>query len=202
MNLIDKSKIKLNVNLQDKKGQTIFHVLLRRLIKDDKNKLEKIIENLQILLKISDSLDVNFNIYDMKLKTTVYLNLKIMNIFYKIDRRRNKRLLDALTECGRKIILKSNLNIQDLNFCTSIHIIAKFKLFKIFKDELKIKKINITLKNKEDKRPFDYLTNEEESNIVDTNSTDNKESTDLDFDIQESINKLRAQLNKEEDTNS
>ncbi len=164
LNLIDKSKIKLNVNLQDKKGQTIFHVLLRRLIKDDKDKLGKVIENLQILLKISDSLDVNFNIYDMKLKTTVYLNLKIMNIFYKIDRRRNKRLLDALTECGRKIILKSNLNIQDLNFCTSIHIIAKFKLFKIFKDELKIKKINITLKNKEDKRPFDYLTNEEEFN--------------------------------------
>ena len=29
---------------------------------------------------------------------------------------------------------------------------------------MKIKKINITLKNKEDKRPFDYLTNEEEFN--------------------------------------
>lgn len=158
-------KINYNINIQDNKGQTIFHILLRQIIKDDKNNIQLIVEVLNLLLENINILKPNFNIYDIKLKTPIYLLLKINNIFLNVNRnRRDKDIKDILVSCTKKILTNSNLNFQSLNFYSPLHLITKYKFFNIFKDELVFKKLNITLKDKDNKRPFDYLNNEKDFN--------------------------------------
>lgn len=157
--LQEKNFFKLDI--QDKKGQSIFHILLRQIILDESDKLKVLVEILKLLLTLSEKIETNFNVYDAKLKTTSFLIIKILKILLQ-KQRRNTTTLEDLITCGKRIILKSNLNIQDLNFTTPLHLIVKYKLYDIFKDELKNKKLNITLKDKEDKNIFDYLTSEED----------------------------------------
>lgn len=165
LNKIIANKLDYNINTQDIKGQTIFHLLLRQLIKDNKNNIQSIIEILNLLFNNINTFKPNFNIYDIKLKTPIYLILKIDNLIFNNNKnRRDKDLKETLTICTKKLILNSNLNLQTLNFYSPLHLITKYKFYNIFSEELKVKKLNITLKNKDNKLPFDYLTNDKDFN--------------------------------------
>lgn len=155
-----KDNIKRNLNIQDKKCQTIVHILLRNIYTNPESG-EK---NIKVLNYLFDNENINYNIYDLKLKYPINLFLKLLN-YYKLmnikeKRRRNIEIYDKLVEYGKKLILKSDLNFQDLNYNSSVHLLCKYKFFNLFKDSLKTKKINISLINKDNKSPLDYLTDD------------------------------------------
>lgn len=160
-----KDNIKRNLNIQDKKCQTIVHILLRNIYTNPENG-EK---NIKVLNYLFDNENINYNIYDLKLKYPINLFLKLLN-YYKLmnikeKRRRNIEIYDKLVEYGKKLILKSDLNFQDLNYNSSVHLLCKYKFFNLFKDSLKTKKINISLINKDNKSPLDYLTDDKKEFI-------------------------------------
>lgn len=147
-----------NLNLQNIKGETLNHILIRKLYTDQKN----VLNILEVLNKIIDK-DINYNIYDIKLKTPFYLFIKILNLYEKEkERRRNPMILEELIKYGKKLISFCNLNIQDLNYSTPLHLLCQNNLFKYFKEELVNKKINITIKDKDNKTPLDYLDTDKE----------------------------------------
>lgn len=160
-----KDNIKRNLNIQDKKCQTIVHILLRNIYTNPESG-EK---NIKVLNYLFDNENINYNIYDLKLKYPINLFLKLLN-YYKLmnikeKRRRNIEIYDKLVEYGKKLILKSDLNFQDLNYNSSVHLLCKYKFFNLFKDSLKTKKINISLINKDNKSPLDYLTDDKKEFI-------------------------------------
>lgn len=160
-----KDSIKRNLNIQDKKCQTIIHILLRNIYTNPENG-EK---NIEVLNYLFDNENINYNIYDLKLKYPINLFLKLLN-YYKLlnikeKRRRNIEIYNKLVEYGKKLILKSDLNFQDLNYNSSVHLLCKYNFFSLFKDSLKTKKINISLVNKENKTPLDYLTDDKKEFI-------------------------------------
>lgn len=152
-----------NLNTQDIKGQTIIHILIRKLYQNQ-NKALKILEVLNYI--IDNDKFLNYNISDIKLKTPLFLYLKIFNLYILETRRQNKELLKELEYYGVKLIEKSNLNTQDLNYNSPLHLLCKYDLFKYFKDIMKDKKINITLKDKDNKTPIDYLNSKNYNEFI------------------------------------
>lgn len=152
-----------NLNAQDIKGQTIIHILIRKLYQNH-NKALKILEVLNYI--ISNDKLLNYNITDIKLKTPLFLYLKIFNHYISDTRRQNKELIKEFKDYGVKLIEKSNLNTQDLNYNSPLHLLCKYDLFKYFKNIIKDKKINITLKDKDNKTPIDYLNSKNYDDFI------------------------------------
>lgn len=166
--LIEKPNDKLNINfnIQDKKCQTIIHLLLRDIFKNPENGLKDI----EILNYLFDNkFIVNYNIYDLKLKYPINLFLKILHYYKHLNKKerikRNFDIYDNLIIYGKKLIMKSNLNFQDLNYNSSVHLLIKYNFYQLFKNELVNKKINITLLNNENKTPLDFLKDKKQDFI-------------------------------------
>lgn len=201
--MIDKNGV-FDFNHQDIKGQTVVHILIRKLYTDQK-KVLKILEVLNYI--IDKQLNINYNIYDIKLKTPFYLFVKIFNLYEKEkERRRNPTIIEELLNYGKKLIKFSNLNIQDLNYSTPLHLLCQNDLFKYFKEEMKNKKINITIKDKNNKTPLDYLNTDNYNNFLNIfianyiNYLNNNKFNKFDFNIdclkniEECKNKIKEKI--------
>ena len=128
-----RKKDRINFNIQDKKCQTIIHLLLRDIFKNPENGL-KDIEILNYL--IDNKFIVNYNIYDLKLKYPINLFLKILHYYEQLNKKerikRNFDIYDNLIIYGKKLIMKSNLNFQDLNYNSSVHLLIKYNFYQLF----------------------------------------------------------------------
>ena len=85
-------------------------------------------------------------------------NINIWNIEGKIPLHYVfETIPDNITEYIDKLIEDSNLNIQDNDGNTCLHLLIKHDMWQQYKSVLEKKKLDITLINKNNKRPLDYV---------------------------------------------
>ena len=135
--LLDKGA---NPNIQDKFGNSLLHYSI---IEKNINAFTEIIKNKSINVNI-------WNIYG-KIAIHIVLEKQPLNL--------HKYLLD--------LIPLSNLNIQDSDGNTPLHLLLKDKLWYKFKDILQKKKLDIGIKNNDNKYPIDYLEKSEKKEFID-----------------------------------
>ncbi len=125
-------------NIQDFMGNTVLHYAL-------------IEENYEIAYELINSNKIKFkpnvNIYNINEKIPIHILLEKENIHEN--------------EILRELIKQSNLNYQDNTKNSSLHYICKNDLWKTYKDILETKKLNIFIKNNDDKTPIDYINKED-----------------------------------------
>lgn len=126
-----------NKNSQDYTGNTPLHYIL-------KNKNE-------LLLDIFIKNNADFNIFNFKSNIPLHVAL-----FKNND-------IDVI----KKIIKPSKLNFQNIYGDTPLHIIVKKKLWRKLINQLKVKKLDIFIKNSNNKRPIDYIEKEEINEFID-----------------------------------
>jgi len=131
--LLDNKNI--NINIQDYLGNTVLHYSL----------IEKNFEIMELLLKNND---LNFNLYNLDNKIPLHY------LFEKYEKIKNNSIINNYLNL---FILNSNLNFQDNSGITCLFLINKFNIWKEFYDILKVKKLNIFIKNKENQRPIDLI---------------------------------------------
>jgi ankyrin repeat protein len=125
-----------NVNTQDFFGNTPLHYSIK----------EENYEIVNILIKSKYSMDIiNFNLYNIDSQLPIHLLLEKEPD--KINRFNDMDLL----------IVNSDLNYQDTNNVSPLHIIIKLGLWKENKEILKEKKLNVFLKDNSGNRPIDYV---------------------------------------------
>lgn len=121
------ARYKANPNIQDIYGNTPIHYAVM------KNNFSMLTVNYQI--------PINFNKYNIDGKIPMHLCF---------DKRNN------VDEYVNYFIEKSNLNVQDNNNMSCLHYLTKTGIWVNYMDLLKKKKLNIYLKNKDNKTPLDY----------------------------------------------
>lgn len=153
LNSIEQVKLLLNKNanpnIQDIYGNTVMHYAM-------------IEENIQILDYIINysyrDYILNYNLWniDGKLPLHIILNINPQNINLYL----------------KLLIVKTNINIPDNNGDTCFYYICKYNLWKKYKNELIKKKLDITIINKELKRPIDFILKEDLDEFIEmiTNS--------------------------------
>ena len=147
---------------------------------EEGNDVDSGIETTEESIEIEENVDTEENMEDfLNSDTTIDDNSVSANIEDKIQRFDEDNSVEVASMASDNDITEDELDNQ-------------------IKRQLK----NLQDDTMEDNDDTSLIIDKEESNIVATNSTDNEESADVDFDIQESINKLRAQLNKEENDNN
>ena len=169
---IDCNKIKilsqnmdLQINEYDQDGLTLLHYAIRNKQID----CIKTLINLGANIKMN-GIDGHNNIFENVIR---YSNDEIIEYFltfdlnYEYTNRFSDTYLHSILmakniKFSKKIIntllLKMNdLNIQNIDGDTIIHLLIKYNLWKQYIDILKTKKIKILLLNKEGKTPLDYL---------------------------------------------
>lgn len=127
-----------NPNIQDFMGNTVLHYAL-------------IEENYEIAYELikSDKINIkpNVNIYNINEKIPLHILLEKETIY-------ENEILEELFK-------QSNLNYQDNTKNSALHYICKKSLWKTYKNILETKKLNIFIKNNEDKAPIDYVSKED-----------------------------------------
>ena len=130
-----------NPNIQDYYGNTPIHYAI-------------IENNYEIFLQLigsNFSKDIiNINLYNAESQLPIHLALE--------SEKRDEYLL--------KLINKSNLNFQDNSGNSPLHYIIKLGLWDKYKEVIKKKKVNIFLTNKLNKRPIDYVKNDDLKNFI------------------------------------
>ena len=125
-------------NIQDFMGNTATHYII----------LEESYEILYYLLLSNKILVIaNVNIYNISGKLPIHLLLEKDTIHEN--------------EMTKTLINMSNLNFQDDNGVTPLHLICIKNIWKSYKDILTKKKLNIFIKNYENKMPIDYINKNE-----------------------------------------
>uniref|UniRef100_A0A6C0ACW8 Uncharacterized protein n=1 Tax=viral metagenome TaxID=1070528 RepID=A0A6C0ACW8_9ZZZZ len=134
-------KYDANPNHQDFYGNSSLHFAI----------LEN---NTEIFLQLTESKysknKVNFNLYNADSKLPLHLAIE----------KKNSRYIDILIE-------KSNLNIQDSEGNSPLHLLAKTSLWIQYKNKIKTSKMNIFLKNKNNKTVLDYIDKEDYREFID-----------------------------------
>ncbi|ARF09818.1 ankyrin repeat protein [Indivirus ILV1] len=121
-------------NIQDYLGNTSVH----HAVTQDSNEI------LYKMLSSPIKINVNCNIHNIDSKLPIHLFLEKEKI---VENNIMKILID-----------QSNLNFQDNNNNTALHLICKNNIWQSYKEILKTKKLNIFIQNKEKKRPIDYVS--------------------------------------------
>lgn len=140
-----------DVNIQDFLGNTALHYAV-------------IEENydITIMLLSSDYTKnvINLNLYNIDNQLPIHILLS------KIDDASDIKIPEKIME---SIINNSNLNFQDKDGVIPLHYISKspVDLWKKFTSILEKKKLNIFIRNKEDKRPIDYVNKADIDNYID-----------------------------------
>jgi len=135
-NLILKYKPKINV--QDIYGNTSLHYAI---LQSNENNIKVLIDNCN---------DINYNLWNISSKIPLHLLLE-------------KKFFEIISD---PIITKSNLNIQDDNGTTCLHLLCKFDLWKKFDKILKTKRLDVFVKNDEKKRPIDFINKNEITEFI------------------------------------
>ncbi len=109
-------------------------------------------------------IDANYNMVGVFLNHPNIKNIINLNL-YNIDSKLQIHLLlekyiennEIVEKYIPLLIAKSNINFKDMNGQAPIHYISKTNLWEKYMDILKTKKINIFVKNSDNKRPIDYI---------------------------------------------
>jgi ankyrin repeat protein len=125
-------KYNIDINKQDIYGNTILHYII----------LEELYDFFEILI---DKYDLNCNLWNIDGKLPLHLYFDIDNINFS-----KNNILDYL-------VLNTNLNIQDNNYISCLHLLCKFNIWEEFEDILIKKKLDILVKNNDNIRPIDYI---------------------------------------------
>ena len=120
----------IDINRQDIFGNTALHYSV---IEGNNEILNMVIENKQ----------VNCNLWNIEGKLPLHL-------FFKYSSNVKKEILDFL-------IKNTNLNIQDNDYESSLHLICEFNIWEKYENILNKKKLDILLKNKKNIRPIDHI---------------------------------------------
>lgn len=129
-------------NIQDFMGNTALHYAI----------IEENNELIFYLLK-ENIIETNLNVANTNNKLPIHLYLEKKSNFY------NQNILEIL-------IKRSNLNYQDKDGNSALHYLCKNDYWKEFRNILEKKKMNITLKNKKNESPFDYINNNEKKEFL------------------------------------
>lgn len=150
----------ININSQDILGNTIIHELL--LDNDNDNPNINIFNNIYDIINLSKNYNNFFNYNLINIDGNQPLHI-LLNYNY-IDNIDNK-IIDIFLE-------NTDLNIQNNDGITCLHLLFKNNLWKKKSSILCYKKLDIFICNKENKRPFDYLNSNDLSLCFDivTNS--------------------------------
>ena len=120
----------IDINRQDIFGNTALHY--------------SVIEgNNEILNMIIEQKQVNCNLWNIEGKLPLHL-------FFKYSSNLKKEILDFL-------IKNTNLNIQDNDYESCLHLICELNIWEKYEDILSKKKLDILIKNKNNIRPIDYI---------------------------------------------
>jgi ankyrin repeat protein len=130
----------ININLQDFYGNTALMYSIS----------EKSIENINILINY----DLNYDLTNFYGESALHLIFKYYDFY------------NEYKEIIIKIIEKTNINIQNNNGETCLYYICKNNLLNEYKDILENKELNIFIKDKNNKCPYDFIKNEENLNII------------------------------------
>ena len=162
-NTINNKNLNIDFNKQDKKCQTITHILLR----DIYINIENASDDLELLRYIINNFDIDFYIYDIKMLQPSHLALKILN-YYKTnnDNEKNKLIYKSLLDITKSILQKSDLNFQDLKYLSPLHLICKYDLIDDLQEILLQKFLNLNLIDNTHKKPLDYLNEEQKQNFI------------------------------------
>lgn len=134
-----------NPNLQDFTGNTVLHYTI----------LEDTEEITHYLLTSENTkTKVNVNIYNISSKLPLHMLLEKTEIL-------NDDILKILLN-------ESNLNIQDNTGNSPLHLLIMKGLWKKYKNILSTKKLNIFIKNKNDKYPIDYVNKTDMPEFINT----------------------------------
>jgi hypothetical protein len=155
----------IDFNKQDKKCQTIVHILLRDIYLNIENASDDI-EILRFLIISNNNTNIDYYIYDIKMVQPSHLIIRILNHLKENLNEKNKQLYNLLLEIAKVILLKSDINFQNLKFSSPMHLICKNKLFKDFSDILVKKFLNLNLKDSMDNKPLDYLNEDEKKEFM------------------------------------
>lgn len=120
----------IDINRQDIFGNTPIHYAV----------IEGNNEIFNILL---EQKQINCNLWNIDGKLPLHL-------FFKYSSNLKKEILDFLVN-------NTNLNIQDNNYESCLHLLCEFNIWENYENILKKKKLDILLKNKNDIRPVDYI---------------------------------------------
>lgn len=129
-----------DVNSQDYYGNTALHFSI-------------IEQNYEIFIQLTKSdftkNKINFNLYNAESQLPLHLafNYELEN-FVKV------------------LLPKTNLNFKDNNGNSCLHLLIKKEMWEDFKDELKIKKLDVFSKNKNNKRPIDYVKKDKLNDFI------------------------------------
>lgn len=119
--------------IQDFIGNTAIHYVI----------IEELYDVLQFILNNQPM--PNINIYNVSGKLPLHLFLE-------------KETIDEnISSILERLIKESNLNYQDIDGNTALHLLCSKKLWKKYSDVLSTKKLNIFLKNNSGKRSVDYI---------------------------------------------
>lgn len=129
-----------NINIQDIYGNTPLHYSI----------INSNINNINLLIETMID-KINFNLWNISSKTPLHL------IF-------EKKLYDTI---NKKVIEKSNLNIQDEYGNSCLHYICEYGLWTEYKDILKHKRLDIFVRNKNKVRPIDFINKNDIDKFID-----------------------------------
>ena len=121
----------IDINRQDVYGNTALHYCI----------LENNVEIFNTI--INSKLQINVNLWNVEGKIPLHLLLKNSSNI-------KKEMLDYLIE-------NSNLNIQDNDYETCLHLICEYNIWENYYNILSKKKLDILLKNKNSNRPIDFI---------------------------------------------
>ncbi|AYV81654.1 MAG: ankyrin repeat protein [Harvfovirus sp.] len=134
-------KNKADPNLQDVVGNTVIHYAVS----------ENNLECLTMILASGEN-KVNLNLWNLDGKIAFLMALEID--------------MNNLSEYIDLLLPDSNLNIQDTNGNTCLHLICNRELWKEYQPQLIKKKLDVFLPNKLDERPIDYVGKKDFDNFL------------------------------------
>lgn len=126
-----------DLNLQDYIGNTILHYAI-------------IDDNYDVIKSVINTQNLNVNLYNLDLQLPIHLLLE-----------KKSNLLDQYDDIIGLLLQKSNLNFQDKNGNTPLHLVCKNSLFLKYQKILEIKKLNIFIQNNDGIAPIDYVDNKD-----------------------------------------
>lgn len=113
-------------------------------------------------------LEDNPIIFDILIKSNKQINVNLWNIDGKLPMHLifEKKLNNAQLFLNY-LIEYTNLNLQDNNYTSCLHLLCMYELWDRYIDTLKIKKLDIVLKNNKNMRPIDYIPKASQSKFID-----------------------------------
>lgn len=130
-----------NPNIQDAYGNTALHYSASE-------------ENFEFFNEIikSSQYKINYNLWNIDSKLPLHLVINFP--------------IDISYDFIKLMLPLTNVNIQDNNGDTCLHLMCKFNIWKNFSNTLEKKRLDLTIKNKNNMTPYDYIKDSEKDEFL------------------------------------